>query len=450
MDRDTIEKKIRQLGNWHFLIELEPGVFTIPRDQWKTLWHSIVVQDYITRTLFPLVDLLNKKKPSESTVIDIGCNEGWLSLLFHRIGFKHVVGIDSNEANIKKANFLKEYFNMKSVEFYQADINDFRTNEKFDFSIMLGVINHTHNPVGILQNIHNFTDKYLIIDFDSLCEDYVETSKEAKFDTDISSVFGNMRCHFEPPHQTTSSEDGNLVFQYSRRVMELIMNYAGFDSIFHALQRISAPPHYKNNKRVMMVGRKHPDKAFYKYEIALDREYMESRDYMSFQHARLEEEGYHRFNIVKYGGKYYGIPQGEMEDFDIVKVLNNKKCLFGDTISEVKSLIDGDAGTALDYERDKLKYMAGCELILQSKFEEARKIFDDLEKRHGNTVTELTVSILYQQGRIAKRIGNNDNAKYYMARCLSLEPEFKKASIMLREIDNNLPNIDFGCHKIFY
>ncbi len=453
---NVVEEELRQLGPWHFLVELEGGIFTIPSDQWKTHWHTIVTQDYMTRILFPLIDILNKNNPSDTTVIDIGCNEGWLSLLLHRMGFKRVVGVDANEANIKKANFLKEHFKMDNVEFQKADINDFRTNEKFDFSIMLGVINHTHNPVGILRNIHSFTDKYLILDFDSFCEDYNETSKEAKFDTDVSSVFGNMHCHFEPSHQTTSTEDENLVFQYSRRAMQLMMNYTGFDNIFHAPPRIFAPSHYKNDKRVMLIGRKLSNKQICNYELAIDKEYMESKTYMDCSQPRLEAD-YRKYNIVSYGGKYYGIPQGEMQEFDIVNVISNIKNIFGDSINSVKKIIDKclntDNGTVdisgnNDFERDEIRYRVGCELLLQSKLKEAKEIFEDLIKRHSNPVTELTANIFYQMARIARRMGNNPEAKNYLDYCISLDPTHKYSFKMLWEMNNNVAAV--GCHKLFY
>ncbi|MBF0518197.1 MAG: class I SAM-dependent methyltransferase [Nitrospirae bacterium] len=164
MSKEEILKQIHALAPWYFLVELTPGIFTIPREQWATHWHTIITQDYMTRILFPLIDMLNKKSPSDTTIMDIGCNEGWLSLIFQRMGFKRIVGIDPNEANIKKAEFLKKHFGLNNVEFILGDINNFKTTDKFDIAVMFGVINHIHNPVGILQNIHSFTNDYLILD----------------------------------------------------------------------------------------------------------------------------------------------------------------------------------------------------------------------------------------------------------------------------------------------
>lgn len=452
MMKNSVEKKLKQLGHWHFLVELESEVFTIPREQWGTHWHTIITQDYTTRVLFPLVDMLNKNEIGNTTIIDIGCNEGWLSLIFQRMGFKRIVGIDANEANIKKANFLKEHFNLKNVEFHVSDINNFKTNEKFDFSIMLGVVNHTNNPVGILRNIHSFTEKYLILDTDSFCEDFIETSREPIFDTDISSVSGNMRCHFERAHQTTSYSEGNLVFQYSRRAIQLMMSYAGFDNILHVPQKIYAPPHYKNDKRIMLVGRKNPDRDCCNYEIAINEEYMESKEFLASRQPKLEES-YKKYNIVSCGGEYYGIPHGEMEDFDIFDVANNKKCIIGDTALSIRESIDKNSNTHQeilhedDFERDRIRYEAGLELILQSKNEEAKRIFEDLKKRHGDPVTELTVSIFYQMARIARRMGDIPEAKDCLNYCITLDRNNRGALKMLKELNTNIAPV--RCHKIF-
>lgn len=275
-DRDALEKKLRELDYWHFLIEFEPGIFNIPQERWEGVRHNIIVQNYMTRTLFPILGMLDKNAKADTTIIDIGCNEGWLSLLLHRAGYKRIVGIDPNEGNIKRALFLKEYFDMKDVDFYCVDINDFKTEERFDFAIMLGVINHTHSPIGILQKIYDITNDYLIMDFDSLCNDYTESSPEPKFDTGLSDVFGNMKCYFERANQMTSYENNNLVFQYSKKAMQMMMNFVGFHDVFQILPRISTPPHYKNEKRVFLAGRKHKNKNYFEHEIMLDKEYMEA------------------------------------------------------------------------------------------------------------------------------------------------------------------------------
>ena len=129
MNKECLEQQIEELGPWNFLVE------------WSNFLQNIIVQDYLSRTLLPLLDRLNKKERSETSVIDIGCGEGWLCLLLYRSGYRRIFGIDSNERNIRKANLLKNHFGMEDVEFQCRQIQGFKTDELFDFSIMFGLIN---------------------------------------------------------------------------------------------------------------------------------------------------------------------------------------------------------------------------------------------------------------------------------------------------------------------
>ncbi len=411
--RESVENKLRELDFWHFLIEMEPGFFNVPRERWEGIWHNIVIQDYTTRTLLPLLDTINKSEKSKTSIIDIGCNEGWLALLLHRAGYKKIVGIDPNEGNIRRALFLKEYFNMENVNFHCVDISDFETAEQFDFSIILGVINHTHNPVGILKKIYDFTKEKLIIDFDSLCGDYVESSNEVKYATSLSDVEGNMKCHFERNNQMTSYKNNNLVFQYSLRSMLMMMNYAGFHDIFQILPKLSIPPQFKNNRRAFLVGEKHPNKKHYEYEIALDQEYAQSRKLFTFLLPELNQ-----------------IPLKEINEWIDEYIIENK----GFSRESVES--------------DKFKYQIAYELILQSKYEIAKRVLEEMKQRHKESINELTVDILYLLGRVAKNLGNNLEAKKYWKKCNSIEPDFIKAKIMLRNLKDD--KLHIRCNQIFF
>jgi len=451
---NDIKERLRQAGPWNYLIEIEPGVFTIPRLHWKGLWNNIVVQDYITRLLPSVLDMASHAEKSETTVIDIGCNEGWLSLLLHKWGYKRVVGIDPNENSIRKANFLKEYYSMDNVDFYCEDINDFNTDEKFDISIMLGVINHIHNPVYVLKKAHGFTNKCFVIDFDSFCEDNTEKSYDLKYETGLSSDFGNMRCHFEREHQMTSATDDNLVFQYSKQAMTMMMNFAGFSNIMQVLPALSTPPHYKNEKRVFLVGAKSPDKNHYRNEILIGHEYENARKSFNSSLPSLIEEGYKGFNIVGYGDAFFGLPQGIMEGFDVIKVLDSNRCIFGNSINIIKQIIDKivdnglDASAACnDLERSALIYEAGCDLILESNLIKAKEVFESLYGKYGNSDTAFTADICYQLGRIHQKLNSTSEAGKYWSKCLLIKPTHVKARFRLKSLEKE--DNHFRCNKVF-
>jgi tetratricopeptide (TPR) repeat protein len=363
------------------------------------------------------------------------------------LGFKRIVGIDPQPANIRKAKFLKEHFHMTNVDFICVNAEQFSPSEDFDYAIMLGVINHVHDPVGILENIYSYTKKHLILDFDSQCPDYVDNSPEPQFSTPLAGVQGNMRCFFERSHQVTSASDSNLVFQYSKRAMLLMMNAAGFSDVMQVLPRVAMPSHYKNEKRVLLVGRRHPIQKFAQEEIMLDQNYEEFKSMLANANPELLEENYKGYNICSYLGWYYAVPCGEMEEFDIVQVLLNKNCACGADLARVRYLVDrrveggkrtwrqAAEGFPDDSDRDSAAIITGRDLILQSKLAEAKKLFENLLDRHRKPATPCTPLIYYELGRIAAKQGSNAEARKWWEECLLIDPEWRRAQLGLANLD---------------
>ncbi len=441
-DRDqNFNAELKALGLWNFTIELQPGVFTIPRNRWKTHWHSIIVQDYIRRCVLDYLNIFNCKPKTEIKIIDIGCNEGWLSLSLYKEGYKNITGLDANKSNIKKANFLKDHFQMDEAKFICDDISNFKTKDTFDFSIMLGVINHINNPLMALENICSFTNEYLFLDFDSFLSDDEDKSTEPKFDHRIYSVHGRMECHFEPKSQVTSTPENNLVFQYSKRAVTLMMNFVGFSDIFHATQRISVPSHYKNDKRVFLIAKKDKTRLSYYREFELEESYTSARKEFDFPVPVLIEE-FKAYNIIRYGDYFFGIPHGELEDFDITKIIYNEKCLFGGNVKEIKSIIykiptmkSSELNSLLNTEvYDSFRFDIGKEMIRQDKINEAKIIFNNLMQKYSEVKNTMYLNSLYQLGKIEQKSGNCNKAVLIWETCNKIDPEYRKAALRLKEL----------------
>lgn len=63
-------------------------------------------------------------------LLDIGCGEGRDSVFFAKNGY-HVTAFDLSEAGLEKARRLAELANV-SIDFYKANINDFRLDSPYD------------------------------------------------------------------------------------------------------------------------------------------------------------------------------------------------------------------------------------------------------------------------------------------------------------------------------
>jgi 2-polyprenyl-3-methyl-5-hydroxy-6-metoxy-1,4-benzoquinol methylase len=86
------------------------------------------------------IEEIVKRAKGAYTVLDCGCNEGFLSKALLEAGF-HVTSIDNDEATIAKA---KEMFGINAIK---ADVNDLPyLDNEFDLVIGGEILEHLDNP----------------------------------------------------------------------------------------------------------------------------------------------------------------------------------------------------------------------------------------------------------------------------------------------------------------
>ncbi len=335
-----LNEEIESFGEWLHLIELSRGVFTVKREHWHAKRHVFVKQDYMTKAVTGIIRMLYSEKIHEMSILDLGCNDGWLSLVLHRMGFKSIVGVDQSQAHINRAGYLKRHFKMDNVEFVCSDIMSFVPKEKYDLVIFMGVINHMNRPVELFKKIYNFTNKSLLLDFDSLSEIRSQDDNIRKLDVEVNQYPGDMKCHFQEDHNR-DDKGYELVFQYSKRAIKNIMYYAGFDNIMSVEQSPEVPPEYSNDNRAFLVGHKSPNPAIYKQYLETFSKYKETRTGFLYPWFTMHEDGYNKYNIlVELSGEYLiAVPQseGELKGFDYIE---NEKVFAGQSLNEIKKYID--------------------------------------------------------------------------------------------------------------
>lgn len=81
-------------------------------------------------------------------ILDIGCAEGGLLSFFAEMGFQ-CFGLDSNKTRVEFAQSKQT----ENIEFFNAKIENFNCDEKFDLILMLDVIEHVENKKKALLNI---------------------------------------------------------------------------------------------------------------------------------------------------------------------------------------------------------------------------------------------------------------------------------------------------------
>ena len=101
------------------------------------------------------VELLDLKEiTKDKIVLDVGCNSGFV-LLEMENNYKAAIGIDYNVNLINSAKLVKEYFNVKNIDFICDDFLECENLRYQKFDIILSLANHSTFDKGISD-----TEKY--------------------------------------------------------------------------------------------------------------------------------------------------------------------------------------------------------------------------------------------------------------------------------------------------
>lgn len=99
-----------------------------------------------------LLDQLMKGRISDSSkILDVGCGAGRNALALERFGCKKITAFDSNEMAVEK---LKQLSSNISVS--MSSIEDFKTQDKFDFIICSAVLHFAESHDHFHSMIHSF------------------------------------------------------------------------------------------------------------------------------------------------------------------------------------------------------------------------------------------------------------------------------------------------------
>lgn len=178
-----------------------------------------------------------------ATALDLACNEGWFSQRLLEWGASRVVGVDIRDFNIRRATLLRDHFEIPAerLELRQADVFEIDPVElgRYDVVLVLGLIYHVENPMGVLRLARKCTN--------DLC--VVETQLTQQVDP---IVHGNGRAgefHEAEGSFAVVIEQGDNTLASTGRVMSLVPNraalvqmahMAGFDTVDFATATASA------------------------------------------------------------------------------------------------------------------------------------------------------------------------------------------------------------------
>lgn len=208
--KSAFEKKLRELGPWHFKMPVGDGKFT---SDYNEIHMKNLVDPFIMKRLFTQLYPQGFKGKS---FLDIGCNSGGYCIAANQLGAKYAYGFDIRDLWINQAKFLRdEVFKMspKDVHFDVAHIHDMeKSRKKYDITLFKGVLYHIPDPIHSIKVLADITNEVMIID----------TAGSVDAPDDCMKIF------FEKPTAIMAGVDNMAWLPGSPKVVEHILHWAGF------------------------------------------------------------------------------------------------------------------------------------------------------------------------------------------------------------------------------
>ncbi len=195
------------------------------------------VKEYLDKRLFK--KLLSEIKSEKISALDIGGGNGWLLKLAKdadsRIDFTQVVDLDANAKKIAEEN---------GHHYFEGRIEDFETTKKFNFIILLNLIEHVAAPQTILQKVEQLlSDDGIIL---------IKTPNTDSLDAVLfkNSYWGGLHC---PRHWALFN---NKSFNHLLNTTKLKIHQKKYTqgAPFWAYSVM----HFLNNKKIIRLSKESP------------------------------------------------------------------------------------------------------------------------------------------------------------------------------------------------
>lgn len=151
LTREQIIDRVRELGPWYQNVDLGDGVRTKEVEGAGEIFAGTDIPR-------PLWELVARDLPSleGKSVLDIGCNAGYMSIAAKRLGAASVLGTDNEQGTGPGQSFIEQARFCASVLRLDIDFqvgSFFDVEQRFDVVIFCGVLYHLEDWSGTFDKL---------------------------------------------------------------------------------------------------------------------------------------------------------------------------------------------------------------------------------------------------------------------------------------------------------
>lgn len=184
-----------------------------------------------------ILGVFSRTELSNMSILDIGCNDGWVLHQLSDIPFRKMVGIEPREKNIAKGKKVREVLKISNrVEYRIGDIESL-SGEKFDIVICAGLLYHVESIPLALRQLRNSCAKLLLIESRCLSDSHMTQELMDEIEMrDLVYRFKEKQCgitvqKYESSYHDGSAKSSTIVNIPSVDSLVMHLSLLGFKSI---------------------------------------------------------------------------------------------------------------------------------------------------------------------------------------------------------------------------
>jgi tRNA (mo5U34)-methyltransferase len=192
-----------------------------------------------------------------ATALDLACNEGWFSQRLLEWGASRVLAVDIREHNIRRATLLRDHFGIPEERFSlrQADVFDLDPASlgKHDVVLVLGLIYHVENPMGVLRLARACTRGLCVVESQLTQQNEPIVHGNGRAD-ELHRADGSFAVVIEQGDNTLASTGHVLSLVPNRTALEQMAHMAGFENVEFAIAGADHNPQYVRGDRAAIFA----------------------------------------------------------------------------------------------------------------------------------------------------------------------------------------------------
>jgi len=171
------------------------------------------------------------------SILDVGCNDGWVLHQLSDLPFAKMVGLEPREKNVRKGKVVRQILKLENRVEYRCGTLESLGSEIFDIVICAGVLYHVESIPLVLRQLKNCCGRFLFLESRCISSNFLSPQLRDQIEMrDLvyqfkRPIFGITAQKFESAYHDGSARETTIVNIPTSESLLMHLEILGFDEI---------------------------------------------------------------------------------------------------------------------------------------------------------------------------------------------------------------------------